>query len=127
MIIGVLSLNQMDASTLDSLNSIIDEADLEKLEAVDILKDGGDSSSVKDGGSGGLLDEELLHSSQDSLLLNEDSVSSMDIDLNVLDKVSVCVVELSSIPHIDEPARNPCQILISWTSQDIDSYVNWFG
>ena len=29
--------------------------------------------------------------------------------------------------HIDEPARNPCQLSISWTSQYIDSYGNWFG
>ena len=29
--------------------------------------------------------------------------------------------------HIDESARNPCQLSIFWTDQDIDLYVNYIG
>ena len=47
--------------------------------------------SVEHGGETG----DMLHSSQESLLINDDSISSMDIDIGALEKVSfVSIVEL---------------------------------
>ena len=40
--------------------------------------------SMEHGGETG----EMLHSSQESLLINDDSISSMDIDIGALEKVS---------------------------------------
>jgi len=34
--------------------------------------------------------EEMAQSSQESLVMTEDSISSMDIDLNALEKVGLC-------------------------------------
>ena len=36
--------------------------------------------------------EEMAQSSQESLVMTEDSISSMDIDLNALEKVRSCLV-----------------------------------
>lgn len=37
--------------------------------------------------------DEAMHSSQESLVVTEDSISSMDIDLNALEKVIDCNVD----------------------------------
>jgi len=44
--------------------------------------------------------EEMAQSSQESLVMTEDSISSMDIDLNALEKVSFCRMTLSYLAYV---------------------------
>ena len=64
---------------------MIEEVNLQDIDSFSIFKEGGDSCPVREDSFQG---DETIHSSQESLMLNEDSLSSMDIDLNVQEKVS---------------------------------------
>ncbi len=80
----------------ESMVGMMDDSNLQDIEGFTIfktIKNELDSSSVR--GDDSLQGEDLLPSSTDPLLLNEDSISSMDIDLNALEKVTLHIATMT--------------------------------
>ena len=68
---------------------MVDDPNLQDIEGFSIFRGlkSDDSASMRDDSMHGGETADMLHSSQESLLINDDSISSMDIDIGALEKV----------------------------------------
>ena len=97
--------NEQEPGVFPELTSMVEDPNLQDIEGFSIFRGlkSDESASLRDdsmqhGGETG----EMLHNSQESLLINDDSISSMDIDIGALEKVRKCLRTCLCINCIDE-------------------------